>query len=171
MSIVSGTVGSILGSGDSKKKISMTRELHSNELKLCLDGGLAFFDEGKLPGKFDPETFLTKIGSFIDGGSGVVIGYFNDNVIRGAIGGIKYADIYTNDLVATEMWWFVLPQYRGGTAAMRLIRAFQTWAKASGCKRCSMVHLAGLQPERLKHVYESLGYSLTETCYSLTLDS
>ncbi len=69
------------------------------------------------------------------------------------------------------MWWFVLPEHRGGTAALRLIRAFQNWAKACGCKRCQMVHLTGLQPERLKHIYESLGYTLVESCYSLPLNS
>ncbi len=148
----------------------MLRKLTSSELPLCFEGGNKFFEEGSLPGGFKPEVFSAKVGHLIDSGIGVVIGTFGDDgVIHGAIGGIHYADIYNGDTVATEMFWFMLPSYRGGMEAMRLLRAFELWAREKGCKRCGMVHLHRLQPAELSRLYERAGYSAIETAFTKEL--
>jgi GNAT superfamily N-acetyltransferase len=148
----------------------MLRQLNSHELSLCLRGGELFFKEASLPGEFKPGVFIEKISHLIDIGVAAVIGSFGDDgKIQGAIAFSVYDDIYTGDKTATEMWWFVLPEHRGGSIAMRLIRSFERFAANLGCRRVCMIHLEALQSDRLSELYMHLGYSRVESCYSKSL--
>lgn len=148
----------------------MVKLLSRNELTECVKGGELFFKEGGLPGEFKPDVFVQKIGDLIDANVAMVIGCFNHTgAIQGAIAFSVYEDIYTGDRTATEMWWFVLPEHRGGSVAMRLIRAFEKSAQRLCCKRVCMVHLAALQEDRLSLLYQTLGYKLIECCYAKTI--
>ena len=41
-------------------------------------------------------------------------------------------------LVASELWWWVVPEARGTTAGGRLFRAFEQWAAAQGAGAIAM---------------------------------
>jgi hypothetical protein len=43
--------------------------------------------------------------------------------------------------IATELAWWVAPEHRKGTAAIRLIQAFEQWAKDSGASMVGMSNL------------------------------
>jgi GNAT superfamily N-acetyltransferase len=145
----------------------MIRLLDRSELPLCVGGGELFFTECQLPMQFKPEVFLERIGSLMDTGVAGVIGSFDqDGTIHGALAFSIYDDVYTGAKTATEMWWFVLPEHRGGTVAMRLIRKFESIAKLNGCERVCMIHLASLHNDRLSELYNAMGYQLIEHCYS-----
>jgi len=87
----------------------------------------------------------------------------NEDKIIGAIGGIKYSDPNDGVLTAIEMFWYVHPEYRG--SGIKLFRMFELWAETENCKRCIMVHLADLMPDKVKRIYESMGYELLESHY------
>ena len=145
----------------------MTRLLERSELPMCVRGGGLFFKESQLTLEFKPDVFLDRIGGLLDAGVAGVIGSFDsDGTIQGALAFSLYDDIYTGDKTATEMWWFVLPEHRGGSVAMRLIRSFEKLAALKGCKRICMIHLAALQKDRLSELYQAMGYQLIECCYS-----
>lgn len=145
----------------------MIRLLERSELPLCVRGGELFFKESKIPWEFKPDVFIERIGGLIDYGVAGVIGSFGkDGTIQGALAFSLYNDVYTGAKTATEMWWFVLPEHRGGTVAMRLIREFERLAKMNGCERVCMIHLASLQKDRLSELYQAMGYQLIEHCYS-----
>ncbi len=144
----------------------MIKLLSRNELDACVQGGELFFREAGLPGEFKREVFIKRIGDLMEANVALVIGCFDHiGKIQGAIAFSVYEDIYTGDRTATEMWWFVLPEHRGGSVAMRLIRAFEKSAKQLDCKRACMIHLASLQEDRLSLLYQTLGYKLVECCY------
>lgn len=82
----------------------------------------------------------------------------------GVIGGLKHLDIYSAALVATEMFWFVLPEWRG--FGIRLYQAFEDWARAEKCDEIRMVRLVDLMPEKLDIVYRRLGFHQTEVQYA-----
>lgn len=139
------------------------RQLKPEEATMCVEGGIAFFDEGKLPGGFVPEVFIRNWKNMISSGRGVIIGSFDGETITGALGAVMAPDLNNDQLLATECFWFVFPQYRGH--GIRLLTEFERWAKAAGARRAAMVHLQRLQPESLGALYERMGYEKIETNY------
>jgi GNAT superfamily N-acetyltransferase len=93
-------------------------------------------------------------------GNGVV---FLLNEGEGCIGGLKYIDPLGGELTATETFWFVKPECRGG--GIKLYKEFEKWATENGCRKVIMVHLSNMMPEKLKSFYTTLGYKETETHY------
>ena len=126
--------------------------------------GAAFYAEGKLPGKFIPDVFVKTWAGLLASGAGAIFCLMAGGVCNGAIGGVLYNDPNDGELVATDFFWFVKPEHRGGHG-LRLLGLFEGWASASGAKRILMVHLATLQPEVLGKLYERRGYRKTETIY------
>jgi hypothetical protein len=144
----------------------MVRRLQPEELQLCVPGGKAFFDEAGLPGAFDEEYFTRRLSAMASSGAVVVMGSFGPDGIRGAIAFTRYTDPFTGDIVASELWWFVLPEHRKTpSVAVGLLKAYETWARENCCKRISMVHLHALQADRIGRLYERVGYKLMESAY------
>lgn len=115
-----------------------------------------------LRGNLDMAAFTTHWTQFINAGLGVIF-LLEDDGIKGFLGGIKYLDINTGDLTATECFWYVGKARRGG--GITLLRGFEEWAKGEGCKRVMMVHLMDSMPDKLKRLYESRGYTAAEVHY------
>jgi len=147
----------------------MIHQLKSQEVPLLLAGGEMFASAGGLPGGFKPDVFEATWRGLIDAGIGVVFALFGeDGKIHGALGAIKCPDPFNGDMVAMENYWFVIPEFRGRGAL--LLREYEKWARAEGCKRISMVHLQKLQPAELKDFYTRLGYEHIESAYIKSLE-
>lgn len=143
----------------------MIRELTLSELTLCLQIAPLFFMEGLLPGEFKNDVFIQTWEKLYSINIGKIHGAFNDNNLCGAIGGIIFPDPNTGDLTATEMFWYVIPDFRKGTIGLKLLNYFENWAIKEGAKRIIMVHLNNLQPERLSILYRKKGYLPIEIHY------
>lgn len=141
----------------------MIRELKSFELSLIAEGGEAFSNEAKNPGGFNIDAFSKFWSNLIDDRCGVIIGSFDGSVITGALGAVMCPDMFNGDLMAVEAFWYVLKKYRGH--GIRLLFAFEDWAKNNKAARVAMIHLEHLHPVELRKLYEKLGYRLIETHY------
>jgi GNAT superfamily N-acetyltransferase len=82
-----------------------------------------------------------------------------ENMI-GGLGCMKGYDLHYPRLIAIETFWYVTPEQRG--SGLKLIKAFEAWAKRNDCDACAMIHLADSFEERLPKLYERLGYELAE---------
>jgi GNAT superfamily N-acetyltransferase len=82
----------------------------------------------------------------------------------GGLSYIKTPDIYSGDIIAVELYWFIYSDQRG--CGKMLIDAFEASAKSKGCKRVAMIHMVDSYPESLKAFYEKRGYHLTECHYT-----
>lgn len=67
--------------------------------------------------------------------------------------------------VATELLWYVKPEYRRGKYALQMVREFEKWAKAEGCHMISMGNMANEYMDRTGKFYERIGYKLSEQTY------
>lgn len=141
----------------------MVKMLAISELPELAKLGPQFYEESGLPGKFVPEYWVGKWASLIRSGVGFVLGLFKDGLIVGGFGAIVSEDFNNGDLVAAECFWFVNKEHRG--PGFGLMRAYEREARRRGAKRASMIHLQGLQPERLSELYQRCGYRKTETAY------
>ena len=83
--------------------------------------------------------------------------------IEGALVGLL-SELYMSYTVqATELAWFVSKDYRGKPASLKLIKAFEKWAKESGANQVGMGDIEGISS--LEKLYNRLGYERAETVY------
>ena len=83
--------------------------------------------------------------------------------IEGALVGLLSELYMSHTVQATELAWFVAKDYRGKPASIRLIKAFEKWAKESGANQVGMGDIEGISS--LENLYNRLGYERAETVY------
>lgn len=141
----------------------MIRPATLEDLPNMEDAARAFYASSSVLKGFDKERFIAVWTELIQRDIGVIFVTVEAGRVRGALGGMVYPDAYSERLVATEMFWFIEPGFRG--CGMRLYREFEAWARARGCREIRMVHLADSMPEKLDRVYHRLGYEPCEVHY------
>lgn len=97
--------------------------------------------------------FLVKQRSlFVAESLGEIIGFF---------AGLVTEQYLSHDKYATDIGVFVLPDHRGGSAFIRLVRAFENWAVEQGATELLMGVSTGIHPEKTVRMYERLGYTIS----------
>ena len=61
---------------------------------------------------------------------------------------------------ASDLGFYIRPEHRGGSAAVRLLRAAENWAKSMGCKELYMGHSVGGKVDQMKQFYLRNGYRI-----------
>jgi GNAT superfamily N-acetyltransferase len=82
----------------------------------------------------------------------------DDDVLVGMMGGTCFEHFFGNDKLAMEMFLYIHPDYRGGTASVRLIKKFEQWAESQGAVAVQVGVSTGLHPERTGRLYKALGF-------------
>lgn len=83
--------------------------------------------------------------------------------VVGGIVGVIQPLFMSQTIVASELAWFVDPAHRG-KGAIKLVKAFEGWAKENGADYVTMADIRGIAD--LSKLYERMGYELTEAAYS-----
>ena len=83
----------------------------------------------------------------------------------GIIGVVSNAWFNPEIVTVQELGWWVEPEYRGTTFAIKVLKAFEKEAKAIGASKVMMLSLDSLSPEVLHSMYLRLGYSKLENLY------
>lgn len=92
---------------------------------------------------------------------------YNDEVVGYIVGCINYTPFFNQEKLAVEHGWYVLPEHR--KYSMKLLEAFETWAKLMGCKKASATHYG--EDERLQKVYKRKKYKPLEVVYIKELEN
>lgn len=143
----------------------MIRHATHEDIGACLEMGLAFFAESGLAAEtsFDATTTARTLAHLIDAADGVLLVAEADGII-GMAGALSYPHYFNADsLTAQELFWWVRPDSRGGSAGVRLLQALEAWAKGQGCSTLTMVCLPIDSPA--EGVYRRVGYRASERSY------
>ena len=65
----------------------------------------------------------------------------------------------------SELAWYVEPEHRGTSVAIKLMTRYEAYAKDKGCNYITMVCLESLSPESVGKIYHKLGYNTLEHHY------
>ena len=76
----------------------------------------------------------------------------------GAMLGFAGPHYFCDAIVARDLALFVHPDRRGGVAAIRMVREFESWAVERGAVEGYLGSSTGVAPERTRLFYEHLGY-------------
>jgi GNAT superfamily N-acetyltransferase len=114
-----------------------------------------------------------KVGELLAGliaePNGVVFIAERAGVILGGFAGGISDFWFSNDSHAFDYGLFILPEHRGGSAAIRLLSAFESWAKDMGAKWCDIGITTGVHVEQTARMYEKLGYDKSGLLYRKAL--
>lgn len=66
---------------------------------------------------------------------------------------------------ASELAWWIEPEYRNGSAGIKLLRFSESLAKKQGASFISMASLQASMPEKVHKLYSSQGYEHAESTY------
>lgn len=69
-------------------------------------------------------------------------------------------------MVASELAWWVDPDKRGGSAGIRLLRAFENWAEARGIEHIAMSAIESDLVASAGPLIERRGYKVVERIYN-----
>lgn len=147
----------------------MIRAIGPDEVSVTRGCGFSFFKESGLPGTFNWTHFQEAWRSIIHKEIGVILVDERYSEVIGLIGGIIAPCMNTGDIETFETFWYVFPQYRRTPAAIRLLRAFELWSIEHNAVRMKMAHLTRLNPEYVRNMYDRMGYTEQETCFTLEL--
>lgn len=90
--------------------------------------------------------------------------YVNSDKVQGMIAGYVNAPYFSNDLAAYDLGWYVSKGARGGTAAIRLLREFESWAASKGAAMIVLSQTTGIDSEKVERIYNGCGYKTVGVC-------
>lgn len=61
-----------------------------------------------------------------------------------------------------ELAWYVEPQHRGTSVAIKLMKKYEAYAREQRCDQVTMVCLDNLNPVKVGAIYQKLGYNVAE---------
>lgn len=119
----------------------------------------------KVWGELNEECFLDIWGRALEGGMGYLVLLEDAGKVVGAMGVLVGPMSFWDKLSANEVFWYVLPEHRRGTAPIRMLRTAELKAKEMGCS----VVVAGLKvfwnADKMARVYEVTGYRPHDLLY------
>lgn len=77
----------------------------------------------------------------------------------GFMAGFVCEHFFSTDKYASEMLFYVSPNWRGSTAALRMVRAYEAWAQDTDALDIMAGVSSGVQVDRTARFYEHLGYT------------
>lgn len=89
--------------------------------------------------------------------------------IVGAMLGLAHKPVFGRRMQASELGWFMAPNYRGSRDAVRMIAEFEAWARQRECVRVVLSRLMSMRPDAVGRLYERLGYAERESSYAKVL--
>ena len=84
----------------------------------------------------------------------------NEQIV-GFIAGVVVEQFLSHDTFACDIGVFVLPEFRGGSYFLRLVKTFENWAKEKGAQEIQLGVSTGVHPEQTVRMYERLGYKMS----------
>jgi len=115
-------------------------------------------------GPAQPEVSTALIELLITHEDGVILVTARDDRLVGMLGVMVSAHPWTGERMATELFWWLEPEYRGDGAW--LLRRAEHWAEGKRAVRLLMV---SPQNPTVDRIYEALGYAPVETSWQKSL--
>jgi N-acetylglutamate synthase-like GNAT family acetyltransferase len=133
------------------------------DIPTILTWGKAFFDESVYStfGEWSDASVEAQIRHMLDDPDSII--YMIDGV--GMISGSIAVPYYSETIaIATELWWYVVPEERKSGAGRELLVAFGLWARESGATHVAMSTNRHTHP-RVHDFFEGVGLHAVENSY------
>jgi len=109
--------------------------------------------------RFDGRIFGEYLVNLIASPQGCVLVADKGGTVVGAMLGACSQSFIGPDKAASDMSFFVRPEYRASRAGIALLRRFIKWAEDAGAKRINMGNSAGMDDERYVKLLSRYGFA------------
>lgn len=109
------------------------------------------------PFSFNEDKVRSVLESLLSG-SGCVIVFERAGVILGYFLGMLTEHWFGDSTLACDLALYVVPEHRGGPAAVRLLRAYMNWARLVGADDVQIAQSTGVAIDRVAHLYQRFGF-------------
>lgn len=92
----------------------------------------------------------------------ILVAHRDDKPI-GMIVAMCASPVWSNDLMAMEVAWWIEPKHRGTRHSLLLLEAYEAWAKRVGCQITQLAYLE--EDMKLNEFYKRRGYRRVETSF------
>lgn len=110
---------------------------------------------------FDAEYAARMFVKYLSGGPFLALVHDVEGVAQGVLLAHAYEHEFGPVWIAQERVWWIDPAHRGGTAAVKMLSAYEDWARGNGCKFAGMGGVGG-EPT-VSAIYGRRGYRAAET--------
>lgn len=86
----------------------------------------------------------------------------------GFLAGMIYSTLFHPEKIATEIAWYVKPEFRKSRKALELMNAFEYWAEMNKCTRVCM---SSLNDSKVEKLYNRKGYEKIEESFMKELNN
>jgi GNAT superfamily N-acetyltransferase len=90
---------------------------------------------------------------------------YNEAPVGFIAGVVSGHPVFNNSKAVAEWFWYVLPEHRLQKQSLKLIKAYENWARKIGARFVAMSHFHDDAGSRLSKVYERMGYKPIEHTY------
>ena len=81
----------------------------------------------------------------------------NDKIV-GFIAALSHEYFFSSRKTASDLGFYVLPEYRGSRAALKLVKSLEEWAKQMGACDLHLGQTTAVEIDKTRQFYERLGY-------------
>lgn len=158
--------GSIL-TKETKATHRTLRHATLEDIPLLLEFAEALFDEAPLaPVRIDLSKVRAQLERLIASNQkeGLVLVSHDNGTPVGALVGIAHSPLFTSDLIASEVLWYLKPEFRKGRRGIDMMQAFEYWAKLIGCVTAQYGQMT-TSPANLDSLYKWNNARLAEKIY------
>lgn len=109
---------------------------------------------------FDIEQLANSVMSLVinnPNGFGMLV-YTDEEKAVGMITGSITPYVFSRGWVASDFAWFVLPEYRGSRAAVKLLKLFKSWATEKGASELYMGVTTNVSADRTGELLQRMGF-------------
>lgn len=118
------------------------------------------------------ETKLVSVISSMVGNSGNASLFLAERAngeIAGMLAGYVTDYFFCDAIVAQDRWFYVKPEYRGSSAAVKLLLAFRRWAENRKANEFSINMSVGIDMTRFNKFMMHLGFNCCGSNFSMAL--
>lgn len=127
--------------------------------------GAAFVGSVEAAVPFDADGFAARLAEFMAHPNALILLLDDGTEAVGGLGAFCAPHfLFLRPMMATELFWWVEPDYRGGTAALRLLDYYEQWAAAKGCGVVTFSMFAG--DEKLRRLLDRRGFRHCECAFA-----
>ena len=151
-----------------KKVETEYREITNEDFPALCDLGQMMHEEGSYSHlKFSKPRLLETFKRYMDDPDRIGIIAMQGDKPCGMIGGYVSKYYFSDQIVASDIAWFVLPEFRGTMIGVRLLDAFEDWAKSKGVSELRIGISTGVNMEAFDRLMKKRGYSMVGANYRL----
>ncbi len=151
-----------------KKVETEYREITNKDFPALCDLGQMMHEEGSYSHlKFSKARLLETFKRYMNDPDRIGIVAMQGDKPCGMIGGYVSKYYFSDELVAGDIAWFVVPEYRGSRVGLHLLDAFEDWAKSKGVSELRIGISTGVNMEAFDRLMKKRGYSMVGANYRL----